>query len=150
MFQISLLDGLSFAFTFEVRLCEVSSTLLEGDVVAVLQQRSAGNGSDRVQGTDTRAAARVENGIRTFRGVVTLHLDERQPDGPAPGTMTIFRYDQKAAVGFVRALRFIDTVTRFDTRNVDLPGSGGAQRGEKQSKKKRFDHCFRTDVASAR
>jgi hypothetical protein len=54
--------------------------------------------------------------------------------------MAIFRYDQKPAPSFVEAIRLVDTVARFDTRNVVLLRARGDRRHEEQTKQKESDH----------
>ena len=142
MFQISVLNRVPLAFTFEVRLCEMSSTLFECDIVSITQQRPPGNRSDGMQRTDTGAAARVQDGVRALVRVTALHVDEWQLDCPALRMLAIFRYDQKPTPDLVEAVGLIDTVTRFDARNITLLCSGGKSRYKKQTEKKESDHCF--------
>src|SRR5579863_2136319 len=140
MFEVSLLNRLPLSITFEIRLCEVSSTLLERDIVPIPQQRPPGDRSDWMQRADTRAAAGVKDGVRALVRVVALHIDKRQLDRPAVWMIAILRYDQKPAPGFVEAVRLVDTVTRFDTRDAVLLRTGGDRRDDKQHKQKKSDH----------
>ena len=90
MFEVRGLRRIPFDCAFEVWLGEVRSALLEGNIVSIAQERSTGDGSDRMQRTDAWAAACVEDRIRTFVRVVGLHVDKRQLDGPTLGLAAIF------------------------------------------------------------
>src|SRR5581483_2556993 len=140
MFEVGVLNRLPFAVTFEVRLCEVSSTLLECDIVPIPQQRPPGDRSDWMHRTDTRATAGVKDGVRTLVRVIALHIDKRQFYRPAVWMMTIFQYDQKPAPSFVEAFRLVDTVTRFNTRSDVLLRARGSRHHEEQTKQQKSDH----------
>src|SRR5580693_7877000 len=97
-----------------------------------------------MQRTDARATAGVEDWVRTFVRVVALNIDKRQLDTPALRMMTILRYDQKPAPTFVEVVGLVDTITRFDSRNIVLLCIRGTRRNEEQTKEKRVDHYAST------
>src|SRR5580698_5195606 len=113
MFHVSVLNRIPFAFTLEVRLCEVSPTLFECDIVAIAQQGPPSNRSDWMQRTDTWATAGVQDGVRAFCRVIAFHIDKRKLDCPALWIMTIFRHDQQPTTSLVEIISLVDTVTRF-------------------------------------
>src|ERR1700677_1002301 len=99
-----------------------------------------------MQRTDARATAAVQDWVRTLVRVVALHIDKRQLDAPALRMMAIFRHDQKPAPSFVEVVGVVDTITRFDSRNIVLLCVRGNRRHEEQTKQKKVDHCL--DVLS--
>ena len=82
----------------------------------------------------------TERDLGSWLGFVALYIDERQPDGPAARMIATFRHDQEPAVSLVEAVSLIDTVTRFNARNIALLCAAGDRSHEKQTKKKGSDH----------
>ena len=117
------LDCFAEAVALKVWLSEMGAALLEGDVVAVVEEGSSVDGGDGMQGTQAGAAAGEEYGVGTAGGVVAFDVDEGELKGGALGVAAIFRDDEITATGFMRAVGLVDAGAWFDAGNGFLLGS---------------------------